>query len=143
MSRLSRWVSAFRDSPPNKGVGAERLSEAIIATIAQPLLVLDRDLRVQAVNLAFLRIFEVAEDDTSGRLVYELGNGEWDIPELRRLLETIIPHNEHVEGYVVEHEFPGIGRRVMVLNARRIEGEDQRPHLILLAINDVTTEATP
>jgi PAS domain-containing protein len=114
------------------------LAEAVIETISQPLLVLDGDLQVQKVNLAFVNLFQVPPNESLGVLVYNLGNKQWDIPELRSLLEHVITQNDHVKDFRVEHDFPSIGRRVMLLNARRIKGEKQRPDLILLAINDVT-----
>jgi hypothetical protein len=73
-----------------------------------------------------------------GRRVYELGNGQWDIPPLRSLLEELLPRNNAFEKFAVEHEFPGIGRKKMRLNARRILRADNQPALILLAIEDVT-----
>jgi two-component sensor histidine kinase/nitrogen-specific signal transduction histidine kinase len=112
---------------------------AILATMRQPLLVLNGDLRVETANRAFFRTFEIGEAETTGRLVYELGNGQWDIPELRELLEEVLLGNGTVEGFKVEHEFDGIGRRVMVLNAHRMERTD-RPDTILLAIDDITEQ---
>jgi PAS domain S-box-containing protein len=112
-------------------------AEAIVETITQPLLVLDAELRVETANPAFLRQFEVAPEATLGRPVYELGNGQWDIPELRRLLEEVLSKEGHVEGYRVEHEFETIGERIMLLNAHRMRRANA-PDLILLAISDVT-----
>jgi PAS domain-containing protein len=103
------------------------------------LLVLNGDLRVETANPAFFRTFEVDAAETRGRLVYELGNGQWDTPELRKLLEDIIPNSGTVEDFKVEHEFGRIGRRVMVLNAHRMERVD-RPDSILLAIDDITEQ---
>jgi PAS domain-containing protein len=114
------------------------LAEAVIRTISQPLLVLDGDLRVQKVNPAFINLFQVTANESVGALVYNLGNKQWDIPGLRSLLEEVIPQNTHVEAFRVEHDFPSIGRRVMLLNARVISGESQQPDLILLAVNDIT-----
>ena len=110
----------------------------MIVTLRQPLLVLNAELRVERANPAFYDLFKVKPGQTSGRLIYDLGNGQWDIPALRHLLEIVLGGEEHVENFRVEHEFEDIGRRIMLLNARRIEGEEARPHLILLAVDDVT-----
>ncbi|MBO0757583.1 MAG: PAS domain-containing protein [Bradyrhizobiaceae bacterium] len=122
----------------SQNVRGSRLAEAIIFTIRQPLLVLNAELRVERANPAFYKLFNVKPEETSGCLVYELGNGQWNIQELRYLLEVVMAGEEHAEDFRVDHEFEDIGRRIMLLNARRIEGDDQRPHLILLAITDVT-----
>jgi two-component sensor histidine kinase/PAS domain-containing protein len=114
------------------------LAEATLLTIRQPLLVLDNHLRVVKANPAFLHTFQVRSEDAAGQLIYELGNRQWDIPALRTLLEQAISENSHVEDFRVEHDFPSIGRKVMLLNAHRINGEAERPHLILLAISDIT-----
>jgi PAS domain-containing protein len=118
---------------------AHGFAEAVLSTMRQPLLVLNGDLRVETANRAFFRTFEIDEAEITGRLVYEPGNGQWDVPELRELLEEVLPRNGTVEGFKVEHEFDGIGRRVMVLNAHRMERAD-RPDTILLAIDDVTEQ---
>jgi two-component sensor histidine kinase len=115
-----------------------RLADAMIVTVRQPLLVLNAELRVERANPAFYDLFKVTPEQTSDRLIYDLGNGQWNIPALRHLLETVLGGEEHVENYRVEHEFEDIGHRIMLLNARRIESEEARPHLILLAITDVT-----
>jgi two-component system CheB/CheR fusion protein len=114
-----------------------RALESIVDTVREPLLVLDCDLRVVRANASFYRIFRTESQRTEQLLIYELGDGHWDIPELRRLLERILPEQGSFDAYAVEHEFPGIGRRRMLLNARRItrQGSSDR---ILLAIEDVT-----
>jgi two-component sensor histidine kinase len=114
------------------------LAEAIVDAIREPLLVLDPELRVIAASRSFYRTFAVAPRKTEGRLLFELGDGEWNIPGLRTLLEDIIPKRRTVEAYEVEHEFPSIGRRLMLLNARRVFDEDGSASAILLAIADVT-----
>jgi two-component sensor histidine kinase len=114
------------------------LAEAIVDAIREPLLVLDPDLRVIAASRSFYRTFAVMPRKTEGRLLFELGDGQWNIPGLRKLLEDIIPRRRTVEAYEVEHEFPSIGRRVMLLNARRVFNEDGTASAILLAIEDVT-----
>ena len=114
------------------------LAEAIVDTVREPLVVLDRDLRVITASRSFYRTFAVEPQDTQGRRLYELGDGQWDIPALRIVLEDIIPRHRTVEAYEVEHEFPTIGRRVMLLNARRVFDEDGSTAALLLAIEDVT-----
>lgn len=112
-------------------------AEEIIRTVHEPLVVLDGDLRVVSANPAFYRTFQTNPQETEGHMLYDLGNMQWDIPELRRLLGEILPKSAKVDDFLVEHDFPGIGRRRMRINARRI-GEDSHKHLILLAIEDVT-----
>jgi len=114
------------------------LAEAIVDTVREPLVVLDRDLRVITASRSFYRTFAVEPRKTEGRLLFELGDGQWNIPGLRTVLEDIIPKRRTVEAYEVEHVFPSIGRRVMLLNARRVFDEDGSPSAILLAIEDVT-----
>ena len=114
------------------------LAEAIVDAIREPLLVLDPDLRVIAASRSFYRTFAVTPGKTEGQLVFDLGDGQWNIPKLRALLEDIIPKRRTVESYEVEHEFQEIGRRVMLLNARRVFNEDGSAAAILLAIEDVT-----
>jgi two-component sensor histidine kinase/PAS domain-containing protein len=114
------------------------LAEAIVDAIREPLLVLDPDLRVIAASRSFYRTFAVTPRKTEGRQLFELGDGQWNIPGLRILLEDVIPKRRTVEAYEVEHEFPSIGRRVMLLNARRVFDENGSASAILLAIEDVT-----
>jgi two-component sensor histidine kinase len=113
-------------------------AEAIVATVREPLLVLDQDLRVVAASRSFCRTFKVNPDDAKGKLLYELGDGEWNIPKLRLLLEKIIPEHGVMEGYEVEHEFPGLGCRTMCLNARQVFYEVGSRTNILLGIEDIT-----
>jgi len=110
------------------------LSDKIVDTVRDAMLVLDTDLRVVSANQAFYETFQETRGETQGRLLYELGNRQWDIPELRRLLEEVLPHNEVFNDFEVEHDFQSIGRRVMLLNGRRVD-HIQR---ILLAIQDIT-----
>lgn len=117
--------------------------KTIIDTIREPVLVLDKDLRVLAANESFYRIFQVDLKDTERKIVYEVGNGQWNIPALRKLLEDILPSNIFFKGFEVIHEFPYIGRKVMILNARQIHlKEDDNlgisPSIILLAMEDAT-----
>jgi two-component system, chemotaxis family, CheB/CheR fusion protein len=112
---------------------------SIVETVREPLLVLDGALRVKNCNRSFYEAFHVTPADTEGRLIYELGNGQWSIPGLRTLLEEILPQNRHFNDFEVEHDFPGLGQRTMLLNAHRlIQGESKSEQLILLAIEDIT-----
>jgi len=117
-------------------------ADAIVATVREPMLVLDEKLRVIAASRAFYSRFRVDPAHTEGKLLYELGDGQWDIPKLRTLLEQIIPDQGVMDDYEVTHEFPGIGERTMLLNARQVFYEtDKRTH-ILLGIEDVTSRRT-
>jgi PAS domain S-box-containing protein len=113
-------------------------AENIIATLREPFVVLDKSLRVRTANAAFYRDFHVSKEVTEGRLVYELGNGQWDIPQLRKLLPEVLSNSHPVENFEVDHDFPDLGQRNMLLNARRFPPESNDPHLVLLAIEDVT-----
>lgn len=117
---------------------ARAFAQAVVDTVREPLLVLDADLRVMAANRSFYHAFRTTPEETEGRLIYDLGDRQWDIPELRKLLEEIIPLNTRFEDYAVEHDFPGLGRKTMMLNARRIHREGDGTRLILLAVEDVT-----
>jgi PAS domain S-box-containing protein len=114
--------------------GEKEFAEKLIDSVRECLVVLGWDLRVQFANQSFYNLFAVRREETEGRLIYELGNGQWDIPELRQLLEDILPKENSFDDYEMEHRFETIGRRIMLLNARRLE----RMNLILLAIRDVT-----
>lgn len=118
----------------------KQFAENIVDTIRHPLLVLNGDLRVQAANRSFYRAFRTTPEETDSRLVYDLGNGQWDIPELRSLLTEILPRNTSLNDFDVEHDFASIGRRYMRLNARRMYREGNHTELILLAIEDVTEQ---
>ncbi len=113
-------------------------TQSIVATVREPLLVLDKDLRVQSASRSFYETFRAAPEDTTNRQLFDLGNGQWDIPDLRRLLVEVLPLENDVTDFEVEHEFEKIGRKSMRLNARRlIQTADEAP-LILLAIEDIT-----
>ncbi len=114
---------------------ARAFAENIIATVREPLLVLNSQLRVVSANRAFYQLFRTNPAETLGRRIYELGDYQWDIPELRLLLEEILPNNTHFDGYEVTHDFEHIGQRTMLLNARRMQHSDE---FILLAIEDAT-----
>ncbi len=115
-------------------------AENILDTVRESLIVLDGDLCVISANEAFFRTFEVSPEETMHRRIYELGNGEWDIPRLRELLESVIPERSTIEGFEVTHLFNRLGERTMILNARRIYREDAHIPLILLAVEDITKE---
>jgi PAS domain S-box-containing protein len=106
--------------------------------LREPFVVLDNNLRVRSANAAFYRNFHASEPETKGRFVYDLGNGQWNIPQLRTLLIQVLSNSHPVEDFEVEHDFPALGRRNMLLNARRFPPESNDPHLVLLAIEDIT-----
>jgi len=117
--------------------------KTVVDVVREPVLILDEDLRVMAANESFYRTFQVEPKDTEHKIVYELGNGQWNIPALKKLLEDILPKNSFFKGFEVAHDFPAIGRKVMILNARQIHvaGDAPPSHLrpiIMLAIEDVT-----
>jgi PAS domain S-box-containing protein len=114
------------------------LAQAIVDTVREPLLVLDEGLSVVAASRSFYVTFGVNRKDTEGRLFFDLGDGQWEIPALRALLEKILPEGAVLEGYEVEHEFPAIGQRIMLLNARTIFNAVDDHTTLLLAIEDVT-----
>ena len=109
----------------------------IVDTVREPLLILDATLRVRYANRAFYQTFLVSSEETENRLIYELGNGQWDIPALRTLLEDVVPKSSVFNDFELEHAFPVIGRRVMLLNARKLQA-GQHGELLVLAMEDVT-----
>ncbi|MHB8907147.1 MAG: PAS domain-containing protein, partial [Melioribacteraceae bacterium] len=113
-------------------------AESIINTVREPLLVLDKELRVIKASHSFYNVFKVTSNETIGTLIYDLGNHQWDIPKLRELLETILPEKTSFENYEVKHDFSSIGKRIMLLNARQIERGFGKENIILLAIEDIT-----
>jgi two-component sensor histidine kinase len=121
--------------------GAKRrgsLAEAIVDTVREPLIVLDGSMRVVVASRSFYSAFNVTCEETEGRRLYDLGNGQWNISSLRKLLEEIIPHHANVEAYEVEHDFPTIGRRTLLLNARKIFYEENESTSLLVAFEDIT-----
>jgi PAS domain S-box-containing protein len=112
-------------------------AESIVDTVREPLIVLNRELQVEAANRSFYKTFQITPPKTESRFIFDLGGGQWNIPRLRILLEQILPHDTSFENFPVDHEFPGIGRKSMLLNVRRICRKDQT-ELILLAIEDIT-----
>jgi two-component system, chemotaxis family, CheB/CheR fusion protein len=120
---------------------ARDYAQAIIETARDPLLVLDRELRIQMASRAFYRVFRLTPADTQGHLLYELASGQWDIPRLRALLEQVLSASKPLEDYEVKGAFDSIGARIMLLNARRILRNGEETELILLALEDVTDRA--
>jgi hypothetical protein len=112
---------------------AHECARAVVEAVP-PLLILGEDLRVQAANESFYRAFQVTPADTQNRLIYELGNGQWDIPALRLLLENVLPKNAAFTDYEVTHEFETIGRRTMLLSSRRADPI----RTIVLSVQDIT-----
>src|SRR6202011_4091986 len=110
----------------------------LVETIREGILVLTPDLTVRFSNRSFCHMFAVAPEHTVGRKLYEIGNGEWDIPELRTSLETVISGGKTIEAFEVEHVFPSIGRRIMLLNARRVYQTGNGVDFVLLAVEDIT-----
>src|SRR6202046_2723899 len=109
----------------------------IVDTVREPLLILDTTLRVRSANRAFYQAFHVSPEETEDRLIYELGNGQWDIPDLRTLLEDIVPKSSVFDDFELEHTFPVIGRRVMLLNARKLLA-GHHGELLVLAMGEDT-----
>ncbi len=110
----------------------------IISTLREPFLVLDSDLRVKTANRSFYDTFHVSKEQTENCLVYDLGNGQWDIPALRKLLHELLSRSQSVHDFEVEHCFPTLGRKTMLLNARPFPPDSKNPELILLAVEDVS-----
>src|SRR5215210_7890252 len=115
----------------------ETYAQNIVDTVREPLLILDTTLRVRSGNRAFYQTFQVSLEETENQLIYELGNGQWDIPDLRRLLEDVVPQSSFFDDFELEHTFPAIGRRVMLLNARQLKAGNHG-ELLVLAMEDVT-----
>src|SRR5438046_865234 len=114
----------------------ETYAQDIVDTVREPLLMLDTALRVRSGNRAFYQTFHVSPDETENRLIYELGNGQWDIPDLRTLLEDIVPKSSVFNDFELEHTFPVIGRRVLLLTARKLQAGQQRD-MRVLGLGDV------
>lgn len=115
--------------------------KSVVDVVCEPLLILDKDLRIITANEPFYKTFLVLEKNIEGKKVYEIGNGQWDIPVLKKLLEDILPKQTFFKGFEVACEFPLIGKRVMILNARQIYIQDESVNhqsIILLAMEDIT-----
>jgi len=141
--RVTGVVLVFRDQTKAREAQraaqeAREYAESIVATVREPLVILDAQLKVISANRSFYQTFEVDERETVGRYLYDLGSRQWDIPELKELLEKILPQNSSFSDFEVEHDFERIGKRTMLLNARRIHREANKTQMILLAIEDIT-----
>lgn len=145
----SNKKSTLRTSKTSEQVFREKISaecwnyiKTVVDIVREPILVLDKELNVLTANEPFYRMFQVEAKVTEGELVYKLGNGQWDIPALRKLLENILPKNTFFKDFEVIHEFPFIGNKSMILNARQIHSSNGNqallPPIIFLAIEDVT-----
>lgn len=113
-------------------------TEGIINTVHDPVIILYEDLKVALASRFFYQAFEVKSGETEGRFIYDLGNRQWDIPKLRQLLEEILPKTSSFDNFEIEHDFPHIGKRIMLLNACRIYLEANRTKLIIITIKDIT-----
>jgi PAS domain S-box-containing protein len=134
---------AMEDITERKALEAEiqdarEYAENIVEAVREPLVVLDCDLKVLTANGSFYRTFQVLPGETIGQFIYDLGNRQWDIPKLRVLFEEILPHDTVFNDYEVEHNFDGIGRKTILLNARQIFRKNVGSHIILLAMEDIT-----
>ena len=114
--------------------------KTVVDTLREPFLILDKDLQVISANKTFYQTFLVSEKETEGKKVYNLGNGQWDIPKLKILLEEIIPKHTHFEDFKVVHDFPEIGRKIMILNARQIFTTGSKKQIMLLAMEDISKQ---
>ena len=117
---------------------ARDFAEAIVETVREPLLVLDAEFHVLKATTSFYETFLVTPTETEGRSLFELGNGQWNIPRLRLLMEDLLPRGSRIEGFEVAHEFPSLGYRNMVINAWQVPRESTGAKTILLAIEDIT-----
>jgi two-component sensor histidine kinase len=113
-------------------------AQGIVDTVQSPLLVLDQDCCILSASRSFFETFKVNRDETIGHSLFKLGNEQWNIPELRLLLKDVVPKSIVVEGYEVDHDFPGLGRRRMILTARRLFHPDNNSTTLLLSMEDAT-----
>jgi len=131
-------VAMAQNNSKRKLPAIMEIFEDILDSVREPLVVLDSDLKVLQANRSFYKTFNAKPEETEGKVIYHLGDRQWDIPKLRELLEDILPQNTTFNDFEVEHNFETVGRKIMHLNARRIHGDSVRKQLILLAIEDVT-----
>ncbi len=141
--RIAGAVIVFVDIDPLKRTlraaeEARDYAEDMISTVREPLLVLDGDLRIQRATSSFYQVFRVSREETEGRLLYDLGNGQWNSARLRELLGDALFRNHSFQDFEIEHDFPHLGRRRMRLNGRRISSQNEENRTVLLAIEDVT-----
>lgn len=152
---MKKTIKKANTKPDNKSVSYEHFFEhsweeswtyikTVVDVVREPVLILDKDFRVLTANNPFYHVFQVEPIDTENKLIYKLGNGQWDIPDLKKLLEDILPKNTFFKGFEVAHNFPSIGHKIMILNARQIHFKKNDatarifPSIILLAIEDIT-----
>lgn len=138
-------IITFNNITPNKKqtkdvLDALELADSVIQTVREPLLVLDNQMMVATANRSFYQTFKVTPEDTIRKNLYQLGNRQWNIPSLRKLLEDILPKKTDLKDYIMEDDFPIIGHRKMILNARQIFQEGKGTNMILLAMEDVTDQ---
>ncbi len=141
-ARRVRIITQNAIEPQNERFESENARQylkAIFQTVREPLIVLENDSRIQMANPAFYQTFQVSEAETIGYRMNELGNGQWNIPELDTLLSTVVTQNISFEDFEVKHNFPLIGFKTMLLNARQIHLDESHAPLVLLAIEDITT----
>lgn len=119
---------------------ARAFAESVVDTVKQPLLVLDKDLRIRSANRAFYQNFKTTTEEIEGQPFFELGNAVWNVPRLRGLLEQVLSRGTQLDDFDVDSHFPGIGRKVMRLNARYLYREGNNTHMILLAFEDITAQ---
>lgn len=117
---------------------ARAYAENILEAVKDPLIIMDGELRVFSANMSFYKTFKVLPKETEGEFIYDLGNRQWDIPDLRKLLSEIVTAKNSLDDYEITHEFETIGRKVMLLSARRVPPTPEKPRIILLAIEDIT-----
>lgn len=134
LEKLNKHYKDMED----KYTEARLYAQNIVETVMQPLIIMDGDLRVVSANKSFYKGFKVNPKETEGQFIYDLGNGQWNIPKLRRLLKEIITKRNTLDDYEIEHKFETIGLKTMLLNARRIPPTPARARIILLSIEDVT-----
>ena len=138
MPKLQMAESQSLKTPRAPVPAAHQLLLDILNTVREPLLVLDHEFRVTQANRAFFRTFRVEEADTIGTVLFALGDGQWDIAPLREMLRDKLPLEAQLDDFDVDHAFPGIGRKIMLLNARLVSQGPDEPRIILLAIEDIT-----
>jgi two-component sensor histidine kinase len=114
------------------------LAQIIVETVREPLLVLDHDLKILVASASFHKVFQIGSKDTPGQLLFALDEGGWDIPTLHTLLERSLVDQTVVEGFLVEQEFPRIGRRIFLLHARKVLDTKEGQPLIVLGFEDIT-----
>jgi PAS domain S-box-containing protein len=134
-------IAQLAEVSPRAAEDSKIYAESIVNTVREPLLVLDTELRVKSANQSFYEMFGVNPTETINRPLYDLGDGQWNIPDLRLLLNEVLPDKKKVYDFRVEHSFPRIGTKTMLLNAREIVQQDSAARLILLAIEDVTVSS--